>query len=143
YASLLSALVRLEEAFGFDPETYGALPSDERPVQIQKWIGGGRTRTQKVPTIANVDTYAAEWYRWWDFMQPEWRRRGSDGAWMVGGTHQWGFLDRPGPNGCLSIVASLYFWGVCENQSTAQRAGWQQAVEDVAWMLEGLELSMK
>ncbi|KAJ6447330.1 hypothetical protein C8R47DRAFT_999819, partial [Mycena vitilis] len=149
YASLLAALVRLEEAFGFDAETYGALPSEDRPDQVQKWIGAGRTRGQKVPAIANVGKYAEEWYGWWDSMQPEWRRRGADGAWMVGGdtayggNEEWGYLDRPGPNGCLSIVASLYFWGVCDNQSAAQRARWQEAVEDVSWMLEGLEMSMK
>ncbi|KAJ7659730.1 hypothetical protein DFH06DRAFT_1130486 [Mycena polygramma] len=60
-----------------------------------------------------------------------------------GGPEKWGVLDRPGPNGCLSVGASLYFWGVCENQSAAVKAQWWEAVEDVAWILEGLEASMK
>ncbi|KAJ6504324.1 hypothetical protein C8R47DRAFT_968665 [Mycena vitilis] len=148
YTSLLSTLVRLEEAFGLDPDTYGALPSDGRPGQVQKWIGAGRSRMRKNPVVSDVGQYADEWYAWWDSMQPKWRRRGPDKKWMVGGDAQyggnqeWGVLDRPGPNGCLSIVAALYFWGVCENQSGAVRARWLEAVEDVSWMLEGLTASM-
>ncbi|KAJ6449021.1 hypothetical protein C8R47DRAFT_999333 [Mycena vitilis] len=149
YTSLLSALVRLEVAFGFDPKTYGALPSDNRPAQVTDWINRGRWRMKKPPNIKNAGAYAEVWATWWDSMQPKWRRRGSDGKWRFGGDEKyggpedWGVLDRPGPNGCLSVVGSLFFWGVCEDQSAAVKARWLEAVEDVAWMLEGLEASMK
>ncbi|KAJ7618253.1 hypothetical protein DFH06DRAFT_1012065 [Mycena polygramma] len=148
YAALLSALVRMEGAFGFDPQTYGALPSDERPSQVGDWINRGRSRMKKIPGIADVGRYAEQWQTWWDSMQPGWRRRGTDGKWRsggdeeYGGNEEWGVLDRPGPNGCLSVVAALYFWGVCENQSAALKARWREAVEDVVWVLEGLEVSM-
>ncbi|KAJ6518051.1 hypothetical protein C8R47DRAFT_960291 [Mycena vitilis] len=149
YAALLSALVRTEVAFGFDPDTYGALPSDNRPSQVGDWINRARSRMKTTPAIPSLTKYAEQWAAWWDAMQPKWRRRGTDGKWRsggdekYGGSEEWGMLDRPGPNGCLSVVASLYFWGVCENQSAAMKAQWREAVEDVSWILEELEGSMK
>ncbi|KAJ7840364.1 hypothetical protein B0H13DRAFT_1649728 [Mycena leptocephala] len=149
YTSLLATLVRLEEAFGFDEETYGALPSEGRPVQVHDWIRSGRARTKKIPVITDVERYADAWQGWWDSMQPEWRSRGPDKKWKIGGdtayggNTEWGVLDRPGPNGCLSVVASLFFWGVCENQSVVMQERWREAVEDVSWILEGLVTSMK
>ncbi|KAJ7819318.1 hypothetical protein B0H13DRAFT_1661437 [Mycena leptocephala] len=149
YTALLAALVRLEGAFGYDQATYGTLPSEGRPVQVHDWIRAGRARTKKIPLVIDVERYADEWYGWWDSMQPEWRTRGQDKKWRVGGDtkyggpEEWGVLDRPGPNGCLSVVASLYFWGVCKDQPIAVQERWREAVEDVSWMLEGLEASMK
>ncbi|KAJ7861330.1 hypothetical protein B0H13DRAFT_1900507, partial [Mycena leptocephala] len=71
---------------------------------------------KKIPKVLDVEKYADEWQRWWDSLQPEWRRRGPDKKWRAGGdatyggNEEWGVLDRPGPNGCLSVVGSLYFW---------------------------------
>ncbi|KAJ7638043.1 hypothetical protein DFH06DRAFT_922956, partial [Mycena polygramma] len=87
------------------------------------------------PAVTNVAAYAEEWYGWWGFMQPKWRRRTTDGKWknggetQYGGNEEWGVLDRPGPNGCLSVVASLYFWGVCADQPADVRQRWLEAVQ--------------
>jgi hypothetical protein len=97
YTLLLASLVHLEESFGFDEETYGTLPSEGRPVQVHEWIKEGRARTKKVPVVLNVEEYAKQWSGWWDSMQPEWRSRGRDGKWVVGGdaeyggNEEWGF----------------------------------------------------
>ncbi|KAJ7168430.1 hypothetical protein C8R46DRAFT_1217834 [Mycena filopes] len=148
YASLLTALVRAEKAFGFDEETYGALPLEGRPKQVTAWIGAGRTRTKKIPAVNDVGAYADGWYAWWDSLQPAWRAKDREGRWKYGGDvkygddEEWGYLDRPGPNGSLSVVAGLYFWGVCEEQPVAVKERWAEAVQDVVWMLEGLTQSM-
>ncbi|KAJ7829903.1 hypothetical protein B0H13DRAFT_1655420, partial [Mycena leptocephala] len=150
FTSILAALVRLETSFGFDEETYSAVPADHRPKPITTWIKGGRTtKTKKIPAISNVARYADQWYQWWDFLQPDWRRRDRGGNWasggdaIYGGDNEWGLLDKPGPNGCLSVVAGLYFWGVCKGQPDIVKERWIWAVQDVAWMLEGLAESMK
>ncbi|KAJ7869810.1 hypothetical protein B0H13DRAFT_1635086 [Mycena leptocephala] len=149
YTSLLAALVKLETTFGFKEDTYSTLPSEHRPLQVHDWIRSGRTRAKKIPKVLDVEKYADEWQRWWDSLQPEWRRRGPDKKWRAGGdatyggNEEWGVLDRPGPNGCLSVMGSLYFWGVCEDQSTGVKECWLDAVQDVVWMLEGLTASME
>ncbi|KAJ7834676.1 hypothetical protein B0H13DRAFT_1446437, partial [Mycena leptocephala] len=141
FTSVLAALVRVETAFGFDEQTYGVVPADHQPKAIATWIQGGRTtKTTKIPAIKNVQQYAEEWSRWWDFLQPPWRRRGRDGNLVTGGDatyggdNEWGSLDKPGPNGCLSLVAGLYFWGVCKDQPDDMKQRWILAVQDVAWM---------
>jgi hypothetical protein len=150
FTSVLAALVRLETAFGFDEKAYSVMAAEHRPIQINQWIKGGRTtKTTKIPAIKNSQKYADQWYRWWDYLQPEWRRRDREGNWLAGGDatygedDAWGRLDNPGPNGCLSIVAGLYFWGVHKPQTDDGREQWARAVQDVGWMLEGLAESMK
>ncbi|KAJ7679522.1 hypothetical protein DFH06DRAFT_974721, partial [Mycena polygramma] len=119
------------------------------PAAVNKWIKAGRTtKTWKLPKVPNVATLARQWDVWWNFLQPAWRVRGHDGKWMTGGEatygadDAWGRLDNPGPNGCLSVVACLYIWGVY-NKTESLRVRWLEAVQDVAWMLEGLAASME
>jgi hypothetical protein len=129
---------------------YSYLPTDFRPEPVNKWIKGGRTtKTTKIPPVKNVTKYSEKWYQWWDHLQPDWRVRDREGNWLTGGDttyggdNEWGALDKPGPNGCLSVVAGLYIWGVCQDQPDAVKQRWATAVQDVAWMLEGLAESMK
>ncbi|KAJ7511244.1 hypothetical protein B0H11DRAFT_2215083 [Mycena galericulata] len=147
FSSLLAALVKLETKYGFDEDNRGKLPTAFRPAQVYSWIKGGRgKKTKAPPCINNVDLYAKQWAEWWDSMQPAWRTRDADGHWSVGGSwgpaDQWDPLEAPGPNGCLSVVASLFFWGRAKTQSEELRSQWDRAVQDVVWMLEGLEASI-
>ncbi|KAJ7761557.1 hypothetical protein DFH07DRAFT_740197 [Mycena maculata] len=148
FDSLKAALVRLESKYGWESENRGKLPIKGRPAQIHSWIKGGRgSKTKAPPCINDVDEYSKEWATWWDSMQPEWHTRGADGYWEVGGerggTEEWGALEAPGPNGCLSVVGSLYFWGRVSSQSAAVREAWERGVQDVVWMLEGIDASIE
>ncbi|KAJ7889248.1 hypothetical protein B0H13DRAFT_1626786 [Mycena leptocephala] len=104
FTSLLAALVKLETVFGFDEQVYGVLPAEHRPKPVNAWIKGGRTtKTTKIPDITHIDKYADQWKRWWDGLQPKWRRQDGDGHWMVGGDatyskdNKWGSSITPGP----------------------------------------------
>ncbi|KAJ7695516.1 hypothetical protein B0H16DRAFT_1351008 [Mycena metata] len=147
FSALLGALVKAETAFGFDEETYGYLSTDHRPDQVQQWIKRGRApKAQSFDKlkIKNVGKFAKEWGAWWDLLQPAWRRRDSlvaGGDAVYGADDEWDRLDTPGPNGCLSVVAGLFLWGLSDN-SEELRNMWRTAVQDVAWMLEGLAQSM-
>ncbi|KAJ7826750.1 hypothetical protein B0H13DRAFT_1918020 [Mycena leptocephala] len=127
FRALVATLIRLETAFGFN---------------------GGRAKTKKIPAIKNIQKYADEWGKWWGRLQPAWRERDRDGRWRTGGdtlygpANEWDALDCPGVNGCLSLVASLYFWGACTDQLPLIKERWDSAVQDVTWMLEGLAVSM-
>ncbi|KAJ7038823.1 hypothetical protein C8F04DRAFT_950883 [Mycena alexandri] len=143
FTALLATLVKLETRFGFEMAPSEPLPAENRPKPVSEWIKRGRDRTKKIPPIANVAKYAKQWQAWWNLLQPAWRRRDHDGNLMTGGearygaSDAWGVLDVQGPNGWLSVVASLYFWGVCD-QTDELKATWEYAVQDVMWMMEGL-----
>ncbi|KAJ7432261.1 hypothetical protein B0H11DRAFT_1760775, partial [Mycena galericulata] len=110
-------------------------------------IKGGRGKKMRfTPSIGNLAQYQKQWWAWWDSLQPEWRERDSDGRWSINGnwgpSNAWDPLEAPGPNGCLSVVASLCFWGRSLASRPETREGWEAAVQDVAWMLEGLAASI-
>ncbi|KAJ7432603.1 hypothetical protein B0H11DRAFT_1759961, partial [Mycena galericulata] len=147
YSSLLAALVKLEVKYGFAADNRGQLPAALRPSQVHSWIKGGRgKKTRAPPCINNVAAYAKAWSEWWDSMQPPWRTCDADGYWSVGGSwgaaDEWDPLEAPGPNGCLSVAVALFFWGRYKSQPEALRVKWDRAVQDVVWMLEGLEASI-
>ncbi|KAJ7130585.1 hypothetical protein C8R44DRAFT_613992 [Mycena epipterygia] len=150
YASLMDALIRIEEAQGFPSETRGALTTG-RPGVVNDWIQSGRgCRSKTLPKITKIRAYPQVWHSWWDSLQPEWRTQDGEGRWKIGGeySNDWDVLDCPGPNGLLSVVASIYFWG-CESRSHCgeewfaddQRL-WDEAVHDVVWMMDGLHLHL-
>ncbi|KAJ7603766.1 hypothetical protein DFH06DRAFT_1021919, partial [Mycena polygramma] len=153
YMSVLQAVIRVEEAYGFNT-TARPLSTVKRPEVIFDWVRGGRgSKSSKPPVIKKFPTYPGVWQGWWDLLQPEWRRRGVNGQWMVGEYGQdWGLLECGGVNGVLNLAASLYYWGrhvygARETQGEEWFAVnvklWDDAVHDVAWMLDGLHAYLK
>jgi hypothetical protein len=93
--------------------------------------------------VTNPAAFEKEWYKWWDSLQPEWHVKGEDGKWETGEMYGGEWDDELmvwGPNGTLSIIAGLYFWGCTIADSLALRTKWEVAVNDVSWILEGLAL---
>ncbi|KAJ7899717.1 hypothetical protein B0H13DRAFT_1883804 [Mycena leptocephala] len=98
FKAVLKAVIRVEEAHGFDTDAKGTLPTAGRPDVLHDWVKGGGEANRR---------------NWWDGLQPEWRKHGVDGHWEIGGEYgdDWGGLHCPGVNGVLNLAASLYFWG--------------------------------
>ncbi|KAJ7810047.1 hypothetical protein B0H13DRAFT_1667752 [Mycena leptocephala] len=156
YRSLLETLIRVEERFGFDANPRHGVSTEERPREVHDWIRAGRgLRSKKAydAHVTDVDDYEQRWGIWWDSLQPEWRKK-VDGKWKIYDGYEsgwdWGTLSSPGQNGCLCLVASLYFWGMAKKDHGTDdgncNAGiwgrWDWAVQDVLWMMEGVEASL-
>ncbi|KAJ7607446.1 hypothetical protein DFH06DRAFT_1018521 [Mycena polygramma] len=148
YRSLVETLLRIEERFGFDDNPRLGVSTEGRPKELGKWVNAARGTRSKKPydaEIKDVDDYARRWGSWWDSLQPAWRQRGTEGNWKVYPAYEpaweWGSLSSYGTNGCLSLVASLYFWGMAKEDATTW-GKWDWAVQDVLWMLEGVEASL-
>ncbi|KAJ7444534.1 hypothetical protein B0H11DRAFT_2249990 [Mycena galericulata] len=153
FQSLLTMLMRLECKYGSEGNLRAGLSTAKRPAEVQAWIRAGRGLRAKGnydAGITDLGDYAKRWTAWWDSLQPTWRKRGTDGQWVVGGSYgdEWDTLWFPGQNGCASLVASLYFWGASKQAlgggegavwNGEERAKWDRAVQDVVWVVEGLE----
>ncbi|KAJ7490201.1 hypothetical protein B0H11DRAFT_1719305 [Mycena galericulata] len=153
YKSLLQMLIRLENKFGPSEKGRAGISTTHRPAEVQAWIRAGRGLRSKAvfdAGIEDLEDYAKRWSSWWDSLQPEWRTRDADGQWTIGVEYgnDWDTLWVPGQNGLSSVVASLYFWGSSSramgtnglsvwNRDELER--WERAVQDVVWMVEGLE----
>ncbi|KAJ6558631.1 hypothetical protein DFH09DRAFT_1317346 [Mycena vulgaris] len=156
FRALLETLIRVETKFGWEVNPREGVSKVSRPVEVGAWIRAARGTKSKGPydaNITNIAGYSERWRTWWDSLQPEWRKRTADGEWEIGGTHGEDFesLWFPGQNGCLCVVASLYFWGTARSAmghgggsawDAGNREKWERAVQDVMWMMEGLESAL-
>ncbi|KAK7006051.1 hypothetical protein R3P38DRAFT_2556461, partial [Favolaschia claudopus] len=64
------------------------------------------------PTIGSVVKFEQNWWQWWAKLQPHWRvrDRGPSERFIV--KKDWESLRVPGQNGMVSVLATLYWWGV-------------------------------
>jgi hypothetical protein len=156
YWSLLETVIRVEHRFGFAENPHTGVGGEGRPTEIHAWIKSGRGIRQKGwydAGVTNLADYVRRWWSWWDSLQPSWRKRRADNKWEISGEYMencdWDSLWFPGQNGCIGIVAGLYFWGCSRNAlggddewTGANREDWEMAVKDVVWMIEGLEQAL-
>ncbi|KAJ7144888.1 hypothetical protein C8R43DRAFT_1130311 [Mycena crocata] len=118
FNAAVAAWLRLEKACGFKSPSH-RLSTDHRPTEIQKWIKTESARGDR----------------------PNQLREEMVDVWEVGGAYgEWdNALLHWGPNGLLSVLAGLHFWGVALLDSTdGLRDDWEGAVNDVSWILEDL-----
>ncbi|KAJ7483689.1 hypothetical protein B0H11DRAFT_2231840 [Mycena galericulata] len=87
FRSLLEALIRVEERFGFITEhPRSGVSKTGRPKEIDRWIRAGRGLRAKKgwdAGIRDVNEYGNRWWAWWDLLQPAWRTRGEHGGWAL------------------------------------------------------------
>ncbi|KAJ7165387.1 hypothetical protein C8R46DRAFT_1035961 [Mycena filopes] len=141
FNAVLAAWIRIEDASRF--EHSGSITKKLRPQQVNIWIQYARGKKGGADlTVKNPTEYEKQFCAWWDSLQPAWRRRDSAGAWLVSEPYgkEWDALCCWGQNACLSIVAGLYFWGRAVDDSEQLLERWEMAVNDVAWVFEGLAI---
>lgn len=117
----------LKEALMDDVSQPKGLPAKLRPAQVGASVQ--QARTEK-PDIRDVERFANEWAKWWQEINPAWRKvslpmsRSRDGPWVG--------LDLPGANGFLNVLICLKWW---REQVETESKEWKEAVEDVTWVL--------
>jgi hypothetical protein len=97
-----------------------------RPVQVGAWVQ--RARSGK-PDIKDVEEFAQSWTRWWQEINPLWRK-GITPMPRIDGC--WSSMDLPGPNGFLNVLVCLKWW---RERLQEESEGWKEAVGDVKWVL--------
>lgn len=112
------------------------LSATGRPEAVGDWIQRARNAKWR-PNITNIKEYTKAHTTWWKSVQPDWRID-EDGEICPTAEGDWSSLRKPGVNGLLSAVASLYFWGV--GRASRKRLGpWDSSVEDVIFVLTHLQ----
>ena len=127
----LHLLIEYECKHGFAEG--GSVTTADRPSEVSLWKKNAWKRASIV-TINRRDRIGSEFWCWWKNAQPSWREL-SDGDLPLDSHHRsctgdWQELDICGPNGIISFVVALRFWGVVD--AGASRS---LAVEDVGWAL--------
>ncbi|KAJ7823923.1 hypothetical protein B0H13DRAFT_1591667 [Mycena leptocephala] len=127
WTELVGEWYRREEGKGFvSPVRVKGLSARQRPSQVGAWVQRARNGT---PEIKDVEVFAKEWARWWEDINPAWRKLSLP---MEKKDGDWAFMDVPGPNGFLNVLVCLLWW---RQKLEEESQGWRDAVEDVMWVL--------
>ena len=115
----------------------GNLGSLHRPKVVADWIKRARSATWR-PILGNISNFEDSYCRWWSSLQPAWRRfeDGSFGSELVDGN--WSEMNKLGPNGLLSTLAALFFWGTLAVGNDEVRQRWLLFVKDFTVVLNHL-----
>ncbi|KAJ7170431.1 hypothetical protein C8R43DRAFT_944944 [Mycena crocata] len=136
FQALLTAWTRVEDASRFEHGPQN-LAANGHPTELKTRIARKRGKTGPDPIVTDPSAYTLTWQGWWDSLQPASgeKSEGSLGhAWT-----EWGDLYGWGVNGTLTIITSLYFWGVAVIDDTGDlKPPWVAAVNNVCWIMEGL-----
>lgn len=100
------------------------------------WIKKRLYDDSHTPFISDVDAYRKMWTDWWMECQPAWHR---NEGWpptkeRAEGT-TWEKLSAAGKNGLFLVVMSTCWWAA-SLKTTDDRLFFDQAVDDVRWVIE-------
>ncbi|KAJ7750927.1 hypothetical protein DFH07DRAFT_541870 [Mycena maculata] len=123
FNALLSVFLELEGVYGWLNCGGKGLGTLHRPPQVAAWVTAGRGRGGAMgngvgPAIPSLAEFEDLWWKWWGELQPDWRvsdpqpGRLKRDMWPAGGLENWQTLRHPGPNGALSLIATLCWWGI-------------------------------
>ncbi|KAJ7071751.1 hypothetical protein B0H15DRAFT_738112, partial [Mycena belliarum] len=115
-----------EESNGFDNPSKPH-STKKRPVQVKAWTQRARRHT---PAVPDAIAFGEEWWGWWTDINPAWRKTSIPMKRETG--REWDYMDYPGQNGFLNVLACLKWWW--DNGGSSER--WVEAVEDVIWVLK-------
>ena len=113
------------------------LPTDSRPDEIGTWLATRSYNAEHIPHVPDVDTYHKRWLAWWKVCQPAWRKTN---GWPFSKEETdvgWGKLKARGQNGIFIVVMSTTWWA-SSIESPEDRRAFEEAVDDLRWVLEQL-----
>ncbi|KAF8068719.1 hypothetical protein FPV67DRAFT_1448607 [Lyophyllum atratum] len=145
WTKCVSAWKAFEDAMG--PNAKGALPSAKtRPEEWTKWVAKGRQGIRAynaTPTIQDPLDFGYAVMAWWKSMQPAFRQSSElmpkpvyDPPMLdVSNVDEWAALRKGGPNGLVSVLTVLVWWGQCLKSGSQWQENsepyWRACVDDV------------
>ncbi|KAI0039081.1 hypothetical protein FA95DRAFT_1612861 [Auriscalpium vulgare] len=137
WETLVTRFSMFEEAlsFGDGPGESLSLGTKHRPEEVRLWQKSRRPWHNG--KIINLDTFMTRCEDWWNALQPA-ERFNSEGEVMApSASMDWSALCIAGPNGLLSVLAALLWWGLAVKDDvedyTHQR--WLNVTVDVSTVL--------
>ena len=102
------------------------------------WMKARSYSDSHVPSVSDVTAYSENWISWWTACQPSWRQ---GKGWPLPREHDgrtsWGKLTTRGQNGMFILVVSTTWWAT-SLKSAGDRGAFDEAVDDIRWVLEQL-----
>lgn len=129
WTTLIHNWVRVEEAQDFQTPQDG-FSATGRPAAIGVWIQNARKKNMFVP-IESRARFLADWFDWWEHINPEWRERDGTGCLILGGDGAWDGMFKPGKCGFLLVLECL----VGLHQYACVES-FEESLKDVEWTVD-------
>ncbi|KAJ7078271.1 hypothetical protein B0H15DRAFT_789080 [Mycena belliarum] len=145
WGDLVNAWLDLEAACDYNDDG-GKLDTMHRPPEVHEFIKHGRKwwappAIQNVGRVGEKNSYADRWWLWWRHLQPK-ERLWVGGMLTTPTEMTWTpkLTTMHGRVGFMQVLASLLWWGLAEAKAgdVGRASGWEDAVEDVAFLLQRL-----
>jgi len=96
-----------------------------------------------IPFVADLSSYRGGWVAWWTSCQPAWRQ---DKGWPLprdnASTTNWVKVGARGQSGLFLVIMSTTWWAA-SIKSEKDRAEFDEAVDDVRWVIDQIIDSLK
>lgn len=109
----------------------------------------GERPYQDPPSIADPAEFGSAFTKWWNAMQPAFRQAPTGipkALWTpptADSKDSWAVLQRAGPNGMVTVVTMLFWWGRSLNTQSRWQddstSAWKGVVNDVARTLRSVK----
>ena len=114
------------------------IPAESRPAEVGMWMKTRSFSADRLPFISDTGAYGRMWIAWWMACQPSWRK---NCGWPLpkdrGSNTKWGKLAARSQNGIFILVVSTTWWAA-SLKPTDLRDTFDEAVEDMRWVIEQL-----
>jgi len=92
--------------------------------------------SDRLPHVSDTGAYGRAWIAWWTACQPSWRQQQ---GWPLSREQEtntnWGKLAARGQNGIFIVIMSTTWWAA-SLKPTDQRDTFDEAVDDIQWVIE-------
>ncbi|KAF6745137.1 hypothetical protein DFP72DRAFT_1077736 [Ephemerocybe angulata] len=146
WSDLVQKWTKLESLLGFGKSAKGPLPVKLRPEEWVQWTHKGKQGLRfhdKPPFVADPLEFGIAIRKWWVSIQPAFRGP-SDGpmplpvySTAASTIQSWSEVRKSGPNGLLSLLMLLLWWGRAASAYVSQweedsRGSWAAVVQDLS-----------
>lgn len=137
WKTLIHNWVLVEEAQDFQSPRDGFSPTG-RPAAVKLWVQNAHKNKIVIP-LESRGRFIADWFSWWDHINPDWRQRDPKYERLViGGTGPWDSMFKPGKCGFLLVIECLV--GMHE---VACDEDFTDSIQDVGWVMNEILQSLR
>ncbi|KAJ3507791.1 hypothetical protein NMY22_g16820 [Coprinellus aureogranulatus] len=142
----------LEASMGYGQPSRGPISASGRPDEWTKWINKtwqGLRRYDKFPSIEEPAEIGIKMCRWWKSLQPSFRGSKTPFPRQVyrprapaDGQDAWANLRKPGPNGFISVLMLMSWWGTALADASEwvedSRPLWKALLIDITHVVDAM-----
>ncbi|THH28041.1 hypothetical protein EUX98_g6149 [Antrodiella citrinella] len=144
YTALIVQWIELEGVYDYS-RTRTAMSTKCQPLELKAWYA---KNTEPDIQRITLEEFASRFWRWWNSLQPIWRKENRDRTVRVDSKLGWTILEKHGRQGWYGLMVYIKWWGLklqdlgAIDGADGHRDKWRAAIVDLSEMMGGLLLAL-